>query len=90
MAKAKTKEQLMIDREKLAQANANAVSCADKFVDHFFDLDGEVFYSEIIKLRDAIFQARHTSRVCAMPRVGPKWDWDKGVTGEYYYKDEAA
>jgi len=88
MAKAKTKEQLMIDREKLAQASAIAVSCTDKFVDHFFDMDGEVFYSEIIKLRDTVFQARHASRVCAMPRVGSTWDWNKGVTGEYYYEDE--
>ena len=88
MVKAKTKKHLNMDREKLAQASAVAVSCADKFVDHLLDMDGEVFYSQIIKLRDNVFQAQHAKRVCAMPRVGSKWDWDKGVTGEYYYEDE--
>ena len=29
--------------------------------------------------------ADHSKRVKEMPRVGPVWDFDKGVTGEYYY-----
>lgn len=88
MAKLKNNFQTEEDRRKRAETADLVVEAADKFVDHFLDMDGEVFYSEIIKLRDAVFQAQHVKRVCAMPRVGPKWDWDKGVTGEYYYEDE--
>ena len=90
MAKLKNNIQAEEDRRKLAETADLVVEAADKFVDHFFEMDGEVFYSEISKLRDAVQTASHSKRVSNMKHVGPKWDFDKGITGEYYYSEDAA
>ena len=89
MAKLKNNLQVEVDRRKLAEASDLVVEASDKFVDHFFEMDGEVFYSEISKLRDAVQTAAHSKRISNMKYVGPKWDFDKGITGEYYYSKDA-
>ena len=89
MAKLKNNLQIEVDRRKLAETADLVVEAADKFVDHFFEMDGEVFYSEISKLRDAVQAASHSKRISNMKRVGAQWDFDKGITGEYYYSEDA-
>jgi len=88
MAKVKNSSQLEQDVKKASSSAYLALFAADNFVDHFFEMDGNVFYSEVCKLRDAVSNAMHHRSVSNMKYVGPKWDFDKGVTGEYYYEDE--
>jgi len=74
-----------IDNEKIDSCMQDLLRVVGIFLAEFEEMDGDVLYSTYTKVRESACSANHSKQVKEMPRVGPVWDFDKGVTGEYYY-----
>jgi hypothetical protein len=74
-----------IDNEKIDSCMQDLLNTVGLFLAEFEEMDGDVLYSTYTKIRESTHSANHSKKVKEMPRVGPIWDFDKGVTGEYYY-----
>jgi hypothetical protein len=81
----KSSKQTLIDKQKLADSSAHMSSIAQDFLNHFFEMDGDVSFSELMKLRDIVWSNDHARKVAKMPMVGDTWSFPKGVTGIHYY-----
>ena len=81
----KSSKQTVIDSQKLADSSTKLSSVTQDFLDHFFDMDGDILFSELVKLRDCLWENNHARKVSQMPKVGSTWDSTKGVTGIHYY-----
>jgi hypothetical protein len=74
-----------IDNEKVESCMQDLLRVVEIFLAEFEEMDGDVLYSTYTKVRESTCSANHSKQAKEMPRVGPIWDFDKGVTGEYYY-----
>ena len=37
--------------------------------------------------RDAAWEYEHVKEIAALPKVGDEWDYSKGITGVYRYRN---
>jgi len=37
--------------------------------------------------RDAVWEYEHAKEIAALPKVGDEWDYSKGITGVYRYRN---
>ena len=85
--RAKNKKETDHDQKSLANSTKELADMVSNFVIEFAECDGDVFYSSFVKLQTASFKYNSAKDVLNMPKVGEYWDYNKGVTGEFKYRD---
>ena len=83
----KNKAEKEYDSKMLDDSKEELVRAASEFASEFTEFEGDVFYSTYKKFTNSNWQCTQAMDVMKMPKVGPFWDWDKGVTGEFKYRD---
>jgi|SaaInlStandDraft_2_1057019.scaffolds.fasta_scaffold153405_2 hypothetical protein len=85
--RAKNKKETDHDQKSLANSTKELADIGSHFLMEFTECDGDVFYSTFVKLQAASFKYDNAKDALNMPKVGKYWDYNKGVTGEFKYRD---
>lgn len=70
----KTAEEQRHDVFETTRALENLHSEAEKFMDEFIDMDGQVLFTTVTTLRDAIWSVRFQKANLAARKVGDKYE----------------
>ena len=85
--RAKNKKELEYDQKSLTNSTKELADIGSHFLMEFAECGGDVFYSTFVKLQTASFKYDNAKDVISMSKVGEYWDYNKGVTGEFKYRD---
>ena len=85
--RAKNKKEIEHDQQKLDASTKELADVANGFASEFAECDGDVFYSTYQKLQNAAWSYDREKEMSKMTKVGEEWEWQKGICGEYRYRD---
>jgi len=83
----KNKKEIEIDNQRLTKSTKKLADIANCFASEFAECDGDVFYSSFKNLENAAMGYEQEKEMSKMTKVGETWDWQKGICGEYRYRD---
>jgi hypothetical protein len=83
----KNKKEIEYDQQKLYMYTKELADIASSFADEFGDCEGDVYYSSFIKLQNTAERYVREKEMSKMTKVGEEWEWQKGICGEYRYRD---
>lgn len=83
----KNKKEVEYDQQKLDKATKDLADIAVPFATEFAECDGDVFYSSYQRLQNAAWSYDREKEMSKMTKVGEEWEWQKGICGEYRYRD---
>ena len=86
-ARSKNKKERDYDAKILGQATEKFLAAASKFASEFSEMEGEIFYSTFQKFNDANWTYSNMKEMSDMDKVGDEWDYSKGITGIYRYRN---
>jgi len=86
-ARSKNKKERDYDAKILEQATEKFLAAASIFANQFSDMEGEIFYSTFQKFNDAHWAYHNMKEMADMDKVGGEWDYPKGVTGIFRYRN---
>ena len=75
------------DEKELQKATVELAEHATKFAQEFAECDGDIFYSTYKELQNKTWDYEREKEISSMIKVGPKWDYENHVVGEYRYRD---
>lgn len=85
--RSKNKKEKQYDQLQLDQARRDLAEQAVKFAQEFAECEGDVFYSTYREFSNKAWHYEREKENAAMPKVGPTWDWENKVCGEYRYNE---
>ena len=83
----KNKKEVEYDQKKLEKYTKELADIASSFADEFGECQGDVYYSSFMKLQNAAWSYDREKEMSKMTKVGEEWEWQKGICGEYRYRD---
>ncbi len=83
----KNKKEIEYDQQKLDISTKELADIANGFASEFAECEGNVFYSSYQRLQNAAMRYEQEKEMSKMTKVGETWDWQKGICGEYRYRD---
>jgi hypothetical protein len=86
-ARSKNKKERDYDAKILEQATEKFLVAASKFANEFSEMEGEIFYSTFQKFNDSHWAYSNMKDMSDMDKVGDEWDYSKGITGIYRYRN---
>ena len=86
-ARSKNKKERDYDAKVLGEASVKFLSAASNFANEFSEMEGEIFYSTFQKFNDANWTYSNMKEMSNMDKVGDEWDYSKGITGIYRYRN---
>lgn len=85
--RSKNKKEIDYDAKLLGEASVKFLDAASKFASEFSEMEGEIFYSTFQKFNDANWAYSNTKEMSDMGKVGDEWNYPKGITGIYRYRN---
>ena len=83
----KNKKEVEYDQKKLEKCTKELADIAVPFATEFVECGGDVFYATFQKLQNAAWSYDREKEMSKMTKVGEEWEWQKGICGEYRYRD---
>ncbi len=83
----KNKAEKLDDSNRLSEAEKAFQSSAIEFTNEFIDSEGNVLYATWQSAVDKKWEIERIKEIAAMTKVGDHWDYSKGITGVYRYRN---
>ena len=85
--RSKNKREKEHDKLQLALARTDLAEQAVKFAQEFAECDGDVFYSTYQDFSNKAWHYEREKENAKMTKVGPSWDFENKICGEYRYNE---
>jgi len=85
--RSKNKREKEHDKLQLALARTDLAEQAVKFAQEFAECDGDVFYSTYQEFSNKAWHYEREKENAKMTKVGPSWDFENKICGEYRYNE---
>ena len=85
--RSKNKKEKQYDQLQLDQARRDLAEQAVKFAQEFADMEGKVLYDSVMDFSNFVWQYEREKENAKMTKVGPYWDFENKICGEYRYNE---
>ena len=83
MTRSKTKKEVKADVINATEKLNELHEISSTFIDEYIEYDGDIWYSEAIKLRNAVWSADHAKRRLAQSEVSDQYVEKATFSGNY-------
>ena len=83
----KNKKERGYDLLLLEAARTKFLDAASEFSSEFEEMDGDIYHSTFRKFNETNWMYCNQKEVSGMDKVGDEWDYSKGITGIYRYRN---
>jgi len=86
--RSKNKKEKQYDQLQLDQARRDLTEEAVNFLQEFVETEGQgILYSTVVDFQNKIWQYEREKENAKMTKVGPSWDFENKICGEYRYNE---